>query len=202
MLSGPHPAQALHLLHEHKLDGPTLNEDTNEASLDATDRLGNTAEIPARLAAWMIDRTGERRPSKRITARWRKALSLSNDHRDELGRLFEVLERIGDWETLAVAQRKRLAAHPSWPQALLLRDALDQDADPIASQAKQLANDGIGLAPPPLLAGDDLIAIGLAPGPAFKTLLDEAYDQQLEGELKTREQAIAWLQGRSSQTRE
>jgi hypothetical protein len=47
-------------------------------------------------------------------------------------------------------------------------------------------------APPPLLTGDDLIALGRTPGPDFKRLLDAAYDAQLEGSLTTRQQALAW----------
>ena len=49
------------------------------------------------------------------------------------------------------------------------------------------------LIPPPLLTGRDLIAAGLKPGPAFKKLLDSAQAQQLEGVLKTRDDALAWL---------
>ena len=45
--------------------------------------------------------------------------------------------------------------------------------------------------PPPLVNGDDLIALGYKPGPLFKTMLSWAYDEQLEGKLTTREEAIA-----------
>ncbi len=43
--------------------------------------------------------------------------------------------------------------------------------------------------PPPLLTGDDLKAIGLKPGPLFKKLLDEVRALQLDGVLKTRQEA-------------
>jgi tRNA nucleotidyltransferase/poly(A) polymerase len=46
--------------------------------------------------------------------------------------------------------------------------------------------------PAALLTGKDLIALGLAPGPAFKKILGEAYDAQLEGTIYTPEDAIAW----------
>ncbi len=49
------------------------------------------------------------------------------------------------------------------------------------------------LRPPRLLTGEDLIAAGLAPGPRFRRLLAEIEDAQLEGRLRTREQALAWL---------
>lgn len=193
MLAGPRPALAVRLLQEHKLDGPTLNEDPAEPMLTVSDKLGPDAQPPARLVAWMIDRHGLDKPPKRAIDRWRKALSLSNDHRDEIGRLFDLLERIGQWGGLTVAQRKRLAAHPTWPQALLVREACAGDADRLNHEVQQLSADGIGLTPPPLLTGEDLIAQGLEPGPRFKTLLDQAYDAQLEGKLTSHHDAIHWL---------
>jgi len=47
--------------------------------------------------------------------------------------------------------------------------------------------------PAPLITGDDLIALGLAPGPRFKEILSSIEDAQLEGSLKNREEALAWL---------
>jgi len=45
-------------------------------------------------------------------------------------------------------------------------------------------------APLPLITGDDLTAAGAVPGPKFKLALDTAYDAQLEGKIRTREQAM------------
>jgi poly(A) polymerase len=45
------------------------------------------------------------------------------------------------------------------------------------------------LAPPPLVSGDDLIGIGFSPGPLFKEILTRVEDEQLEGRLKTPQQA-------------
>jgi poly(A) polymerase len=44
--------------------------------------------------------------------------------------------------------------------------------------------------PPPLLRGDDLIALGYTPGPEFRTILQVVEDAQLEGKLPTREDAL------------
>jgi tRNA nucleotidyltransferase (CCA-adding enzyme) len=46
------------------------------------------------------------------------------------------------------------------------------------------------------LAGTDLIARGLKPGPDFHKLLDEAARLQRAGKLKTRPAALAWLKSR------
>jgi hypothetical protein len=46
------------------------------------------------------------------------------------------------------------------------------------------------VAPAPLITGDDLVGEGFKPGPAFKRILDSVYDAQLEGRVRTREEAI------------
>ena len=48
-------------------------------------------------------------------------------------------------------------------------------------------------APLPLLTGDDLLAMGMQAGPAFKTILDRVYDAQLEGRLATKADALEWV---------
>jgi len=45
--------------------------------------------------------------------------------------------------------------------------------------------------PARLISGDDLIALGLKPGPDFKAILHAIEDAQLEGRIKTRDEALA-----------
>ncbi len=52
------------------------------------------------------------------------------------------------------------------------------------------------LRPPPLLRGDDLIAAGYRPGPRFKEMLAAVEDAQLEGRIRTREEALALVRER------
>lgn len=47
----------------------------------------------------------------------------------------------------------------------------------------------------PLLRGEDLIAMGFEPGPAFRVMLDQLVDAQLEGTVQTREEAVAFIRG-------
>jgi poly(A) polymerase len=47
-----------------------------------------------------------------------------------------------------------------------------------------------------LIGGSELIAMGMAPGPAMGRLLRELEDAQLEGEVNTREEALAWAASR------
>jgi len=46
------------------------------------------------------------------------------------------------------------------------------------------------LNPSPLIDGEDLIAIGFQPGPAFSGILSSVYDAQLEGSVMTKQEAL------------
>jgi tRNA nucleotidyltransferase/poly(A) polymerase len=56
---------------------------------------------------------------------------------------------------------------------------------------EEFANEPI--IPPPLVRGNDLIALGLDPGPKFGEILEAVETQQLEGNLQTREEALEWV---------
>ncbi len=49
------------------------------------------------------------------------------------------------------------------------------------------------VSPEPLLRGRDLIQLGYVPGPSFSAILGAVEEAQLEGVLRTREQAVAWV---------
>jgi poly(A) polymerase len=49
------------------------------------------------------------------------------------------------------------------------------------------------LRPPPLIDGDDLIAMGLEPGPSFREIITAVEEAQLDGRLTSREEAVAWV---------
>jgi tRNA nucleotidyltransferase (CCA-adding enzyme) len=46
------------------------------------------------------------------------------------------------------------------------------------------------------LSGQDLIDLGLEPGPAFKTILTSLLEARLNGEVLTREDELAWVRER------
>jgi poly(A) polymerase len=50
------------------------------------------------------------------------------------------------------------------------------------------------LKPKRLLTGDDLISLGITPGPIMKEILGEAYALQLEGKLKSKQDCVTWAQ--------
>ena len=46
------------------------------------------------------------------------------------------------------------------------------------------------------ISGDDLRALGIAPGPVYKDLLTALEDEMLEGRIRTKEQALAYVRSR------
>ena len=69
----------------------------------------------------------------------------------------------------------------------------------LVAQAKQLEQQP--QIRPPLLTGDDLIALGLKPGPALGALLAEIREQQLQDELTTKAEARKWARQRIGKAR-
>jgi poly(A) polymerase len=100
---------------------------------------------------------------------------------------------------MSLAAFKQLLAHPRFDDLLALHEAcsraFNQQAEcvVVARQRRDSIAPG-DVAPPPLVTGEDLIAAGLQPGPAFKRLLDTLYDAQLNKELADREQALQRMQ--------
>lgn len=45
----------------------------------------------------------------------------------------------------------------------------------------------------PLLTGDDLLALQIAPGPRYRTLLEGLHAAQLDGQVRTRDEAAQWI---------
>jgi tRNA nucleotidyltransferase (CCA-adding enzyme) len=60
----------------------------------------------------------------------------------------------------------------------------------LARAAELHVRDG---APAPLIMGRHLIGLGLEPGPAFGPLLDACYDAQLEGQIASVEEGLAFV---------
>lgn len=135
-----------------------------------------------------------------VVRRWRKALCLSNDDRDRVQSILTLLHQPIQWPNLRVAHRKRALASPAWTEtfdlfcAMTDRQGVTDRAEQIANEATLLIEDGV--APPPWITGDDLIAMGLKPGPTFKQLLDDVYDAQLENSITSRHEAMGWIKER------
>ena len=60
-------------------------------------------------------------------------------------------------------------------------------------QERRAALDEEEIRPAALVRGGDLIDLGFTPGPLFSEILHQIEDQQLGGEITSREQAIDWI---------
>lgn len=202
MLSHRSRAVAAARLQELGLDAPALDEPPARPALSALHGIPADASFTGALAAWAIDRLAAREqadPSHlqgqapTVAARLRRALCLSNDETTSFRATLEGVARLeGRWLTEGVAAQKRAAAAEWFRPALDILGARSPAfLSPIRSRVAELAASASGIAPAPLVTGDDLIAAGLVPGPMYKRTLDAVYDAQLEGGVSTREAALA-----------
>ena len=192
MLSNPNRARAATELQSLGLDQAVLDGARCTAAPTRLGGLPADAPYPTALAAWLLDRgePGDELPVDRAL-RWSRALLLSNTDQHALCRTLQIHATLcGDWSSLGIAAQKRLAAQPEFEQALTILQATDREASAVVRDRRgKLAM--TGLAPTPLITGDDLIGLGLEPGPIFRDLLDAIYDAQLEGGLESRDAALA-----------
>lgn len=132
-----------------------------------------------------------------------RRLKLSNEQRGAIEWLVRNRRALEGAETFPAAKLKRVLAHS------LAGDLLQT----LRARAKEARRDSPSLLfveeylrrtspeeldPPPLATGDDLVRLGVRPGPQFKSWLEEVRDAQLNGELTTREQALERLRQMSA----
>lgn len=128
-------------------------------------------------------------------------LKLSNDEKDRIVWLAAHQDDLRAAPQFGLAKLKRALSHPYHPDQLqLLRARLlvdGADLHPVLFCEEFLATTPAGeINPPPLITGDDLIRLGMPPGPEFKEWLDEIRDAQLNGEIATKDVALEWLRNR------
>jgi poly(A) polymerase len=175
------------------------------------DALGDSISFPLAFAALLHD-IGKPRTFGRTTDRYTfhghehvgrrmaedicRRLRLSNDELARVCWLVEKHQYLADAPTMRPSRLKPILVHPGIGELLALHRA-----DAIAS-GKSLAHVEFceqilretpreELDPLPLLTGDDLVAAGWKPGPEFKRVLDAVREAQLEGTIRTREEALA-----------
>ncbi|MEC9374711.1 MAG: hypothetical protein VYC34_12740, partial [Planctomycetota bacterium] len=134
-----------------------------------------------------------RAAANEIVDQLRAALCLTNEERDSLRCLLNGIADIEErWGELSVAEQKRTATRGWFGDAISIIRIRDASvAERVCAEVERLAETASGLAPTPLITGDDLIAAGLRPGPAFGQALARVYDAQLEERVSTREGAMA-----------
>jgi poly(A) polymerase len=103
-----------------------------------------------------------------------------------------------DVPKMRVAKLKRFMARPTFDEELELHRVdcesshqMLENYEFLLRKREEFANEPI--IPPPLVRGDDLIALGLKPGPKFGEILEAVETRQLEGALRDRDEALDWV---------
>jgi poly(A) polymerase len=103
-----------------------------------------------------------------------------------------------DVPNMRLAKLKRFMARPTFADELELHrvdcassHGMLDNYEFLQRKQEEFAHEPI--IPPPLVRGDDLIALGMKPGPRFGEILEAVETRQLEGTLRDREEALAWV---------
>src|SRR6266705_5874915 len=103
-----------------------------------------------------------------------------------------------DVPKMRVAKLKRFIARPTFDDELELHRVdcegshrMLDNYEFLLRKRDEFANEPI--IPPPLVRGDDLIALGLKSGPKFGEIREAVETRQLEGTLRTRDEALEWV---------
>jgi poly(A) polymerase len=122
-------------------------------------------------------------------------LRLSNVEMSRVCWLVENHRVLLDALTMRASKLKPLLVHPGISELLALHRAIavaNNSSVAHVEFCERVIRDTPPdeLNPPPLVTGEDLIAMGLKPGRLFKRLLEAVREAQLEGRVKTKEEAL------------
>jgi poly(A) polymerase len=135
-----------------------------------------------------------------------RRLRFSNEDTEQILALVNNHMRFKDVESMRAATLKRFVRLPRFDEHLALH-RLDCLSSHRNLNSYQLVQRFIAETPPEqvrperLLTGDDLRNMGFRPGPVFSQILGSLEDAQLEGQVKTREQAREYVLEKFGSTR-
>jgi poly(A) polymerase len=127
-----------------------------------------------------------------------RRLRMSNSDTEQILELVANHMRFGDIEKMRASTLKRFFRLNRFEEHLALHrmDCMASHGDlslyEFARHRYETAEPE-QIRPIPLIAGDDLIALGYRPGPDFRRMLAAVEDAQLEGGIHTREDALVLL---------
>ncbi|MEO8206351.1 MAG: CCA tRNA nucleotidyltransferase [Chthoniobacterales bacterium] len=157
-----------------------------------------------KLPTQMRDATGRIRfngheyVSAEMTLKIMQRLRFSNDITDATIEQVRHHMAFKDVQQMRTAKLKRFMARPTFEDEMELHrvdcsgsHGMLDNYHFLHQKQEEFANEP--LVPPPLVTGKDLIQLGMQPGPAFSSILENVQTAQLEGTLKNREQALEWI---------
>lgn len=191
MLLDRNRAVAMQLLRESNLlwqvlpELSVLSNDDWRHTLDRLARLDNPTLCVA-LAALLLG--AENADVQAIVRR----LRYTNKEIERTAWLIEHLVTVAHAPSVPWPKLQRVLVHEGAAELLSLVASISEENDAALAFCRERLNwPSEKLNPPPLLDGGDLIRHGLTPGPQFAELLEQVRDAQLDGEIATREDAIA-----------
>jgi poly(A) polymerase len=199
------PLRGLRLLEESGLFAalfPELaarGEEARARRLAAFGRLAAASRAlddePARCVAWAILFEGT--PPRELEARLR-GLKLSRDRQRRIAALVAAAPLLERAPHPAPASLVRLAIGPEGAACAAFQEALLGPEHPAVARLALLHAELAArpLPPLPLVTGQDLMALGLRPGPEFKALLEAVEAEALERRLDSRDAALDFLRRR------
>ena len=125
-----------------------------------------------------------------------RRLHLSNFERRRVTWFVRHHMNLLNWDQMRTSRLKRLFAHDGFEELAELwrADCLASGGTADEYEALMVRYRAMGrqeVRPTPLISGRDLIEMGLEPGPAFREILDQVYDAQLESRVTTKDDALA-----------
>jgi len=206
MLVAPSRTAAVRMLLETGLAAEVLPEIVpadaqQQAELDTTLRTFDRLEqptFPLALAALLAGRVSPE-GVRNVCRRWR----LSNQVTDRAEWLVAHHGALKDAPAMRWSALQPLLISPGVGELLdwIEAEAAAEGREPAEAAycRRRLAAPPETLDPPPLVTGDDLIARGLVPGPLFGDLLAQLRAAQLDGQIATKEDALAMVNKLNSQ---
>lgn len=201
MLVDPRRAEAVRLLVETGLAGAVLPEivPTDTRRRESLERaLAVLAQLrepgfPLALAT-LLGEFVNRADAHEVCLRWK----LSNKETYRVDWLIECRVAICDAKLMPWSHLQPYLAAPEIEDLLALNEAAAEaglyagvEPDVVAYCRKLLQMPEEELNPPPLLTGDDLIAHGIPSGPRYRILLERVRDDQLDGWIETKAEALS-----------
>jgi poly(A) polymerase len=157
----------------------------------------------------MVDETGRIRfnghegVSAEMSLRIMQRLRFSNEVIDAVLPAVRLHMSFKDVPNMRVATLKRMMARPTFDDELELHrvDCLGSHGmldNHTLLIAKREEFSHQPLIPPPLITGNDLIALGWKPSPKFAEILQAVQTKQLEGVFVSQEEALQWVKTQTS----
>ena len=186
-------AHGMRLLHDSGLRAQVLPE------LAWTDHLEKSLELvtrgsPADFAMGVLLHHASVSDVQQIVER----LKFSRAEMHHIQALVENLPRFSEVHQMSMSSLKRFFRLDRFEDHLSLARihataAAEEPTDYAYAALKRAEWSDKEIWPEPLVTGNDLIAMGFPPGPPFKEILTRVEDEQLEGRLSTREEAMEFV---------